>query len=397
MSVEQRSAWKEAGWIFGLSRLMIVVFSYLGVTFLHVQNQFSTVRYIVLKKCPSNLNCFLLSWWHWDVIHYVEIAYLGYAHHQPLSAFFPLFPLLIRGLGMLLGGSIMADYATGMILANVCFYGILVLFYQLVCKDHGHITARYALIYLAFDPYGIFFFVGYTESLFFLLTLAVFVFLRRGKTLDWWQAGLCGCLVTLTRPTGVILLVSFFVLFVQRFGIRKILTRENWRQKLNAMLAMALVPAGLLIYMGYLRITFGSPWVFSIEQTLIWHRSLALPWVGPIGAIKGILTLDHSFFSRDLADVTFTLIPLTALIVGWKRLPLYYSLFSLVMVLFVLCEPQRFVPLMSVPRFMLVVFPVFILFALWSKDRINAWSLMSFFFIMFILNIILYVTNVWVA
>jgi hypothetical protein len=163
------------------------------------------------------------------------------------------------------------------------------------------------------------------------------------------------------------------------------------------MLAIALVPAGLLIYMSYLWITFGNPWVFSIEQTVIWYRSLAWPWVGPIGAIDGVLTLDHSFFSRDLADVTFTLIPLTALVVGWRKLPLHYSLFSLVMVLLVLCEPNQYAPLMSVPRFMLVIFPIFILFALWSKDRINAWSLMSFFFIMFIINILLFVTNVWVA
>ena len=110
--------------------------------------------------------------------------------------------MLIRALGTLLGGSIMADYAAGIILANVCFYGVLVLFYQLVSKDYGHTVARYALIYLAFDPYGLFFFVGYAESLFLLLTLAVFFFLRRGRALDWWLAGLCGCLAALTRPTG---------------------------------------------------------------------------------------------------------------------------------------------------------------------------------------------------
>jgi hypothetical protein len=397
MSIEQRTAWKEASWIFGLSRLIILVVSCLGVTLLHIQEFFSTVRYIVLKPCSSHLSCFLLSWWRWDVIHYVEIAYLGYAHHKPLSAFFPLFPLVIRGLGMLFGGSIMADYAAGILLANGCFYGVLVLFYYLVSKDYGQTVARYALIYLAFDPYGIFFFVGYTESLFLLLSLAVFILLRRGRVLDWWLAGLCGCLAALTRPTGIVLLVPFLVFFVQRFGIGTIFTRENWRQKLNAVFAMALVPAGLLIYMGYLWIIFGNPWVFSIEQTLIWHRSFALPWVGPIGAIKDVLTLDHSFFSRDLADVTFTLIPLTALVVGWKKLPLHYSLFSLVMGLFVLCEPNQFTPLMSVPRFMLVIFPIFILFALWSKDRINAWSLMSFFFIFFVINIMLFVTNIWFA
>jgi len=142
-----------------------------------------------------------LSWWRWDAVHYVQIAYSGYSG-KLLTVFFPLFPLLMHSVGFLLGGSIIADYAAGLILANSCFYGVLVLFHHLVSKDFGHRVARYALVYLAFAPYGIFFFVGYTESLFLLLTLAFFLFLRRGKPLDWWLAGLCGFLAAFTRTIG---------------------------------------------------------------------------------------------------------------------------------------------------------------------------------------------------
>src|SRR5205809_5948610 len=138
MPAEQKIAWKEATWIFGLSRLIILLFSYLGVTFLRMQLNVSPVNYIVLKECSDNLNCFLLSWWRWDAVHYVEVAYVGYAHHMPLSVFFPLFPLLVHGLGALFGGSILADYTAGIILANICFYGVLVLFYQLLHKEFGY-------------------------------------------------------------------------------------------------------------------------------------------------------------------------------------------------------------------------------------------------------------------
>ncbi len=397
MPIERRIAWREAGWIFGLSRLTIVVFSYLGVTFLHVRDPGHLASsYIVLKTCSSHLTCFLLSWWRWDAIHYVEIAYLGYAHHVSLSAFFPLFPLLIRALGTLLGGSIMADYAAGILLANVCFYGVLVLFYQLVSKDYGHIVARYALIYLAFDPYGLFFFVGYAESLFLLLTLAVFFFLRRGKALDWWLAGLCGCLAALTRPTGIILLVPFLVLFVQRFGIGTNFTRENWRQKLNAVLAMALVLAGLLIYLSYLWITFGNPWVFRLEETAIWQRYTAFPWVGIFDAIEAIKS-GRVFYRRDITDLAFTFVPLAVLIVGWKRLPLDYSLFSAAMALFVLCQPCRFEALMSVPRYLFVIFPIILILSLWSKHNHITWQLMIPFILLFIANIMQFTTYNWVA
>jgi len=397
MLVEQKAAWKEATWIFGLSRLIILVFSYLSATFLHMHHPISPVNYIVLKKCSDNLNCFLLSWWRSDAIHYVEVAYVGYAHHMPLSVFFPLFPLLVRSLGGLLGGSILADYTAGIILANMCFYAVLMLFYQLLYKDFGHTVAKYALIYLAFAPYGLFFFAGYTESLFLLLSLAVFFFLQRGKALDWWLAGLCGFLAALMRATGIVLLVPFFVLFVQRFGMRTILARENWQQKLNAILSMALIPAGLLIYLLYLWITFGNPFVFHIEEAAVWQRYTAFPWVGSIDAIKGILGLDRYFFSRDAADVAFTFVPLVVLVMGWKQLPLHYSLFSLAMVLFILCQPCEFEGLMSVPRYLLVVFPIFLLFALWSKNRLTTWTLIILCLMFFIFNIIQFATCAWVA
>ena len=62
MLIEQRIAWREAGWIFGLSRLTIVVFSYLGVAFLRVRNPGHLASsYIVLKTCSSHLTCFLLE------------------------------------------------------------------------------------------------------------------------------------------------------------------------------------------------------------------------------------------------------------------------------------------------------------------------------------------------
>src|SRR5262249_228901 len=109
---------------------------------------------------------------------------------------------------------------------NVCFYGALVLFYQLLYRDFGQTVAKYALIYLAFAPYGLFFFAGYTESLFLLLSLGVFFFLRRGRVLDWWLSGLCGLLAAVTRATGIVLLLALLVIFVQKFFIR--VKAINW-------------------------------------------------------------------------------------------------------------------------------------------------------------------------
>jgi hypothetical protein len=157
---------------------------------------------------------------------------------------------------------------------------------------------------------------------------------------------------------------------------------------------MLLIPAGLLTYMLYQWLTLGNPWLFAIEHADIWKRSLAFPWVGFINAIQLVVSGGSLV---GLTDTVFTLVPLVALIIGWKLLPLHYRLYSLTMILFVLCEPSQKEGLMSVPRLLLVVFPLFILFAIWSKDRRIACYLMIPSVIFFIIHTMLLASYSWVA
>ncbi len=402
--LKQKVAWKEALWAFSISRLLILLISLKSVVIFPINNNYLHA-YIVTRNCSTDIRCFLQSWWRWDAVHYVDIAYYGYRHDTIWNtAFFPLFPLLMHSLGTLLGGSITANYTAGLILANICFYGALVLFYHLVCKDFDHGIAKKALFYLALAPYAVFFFTAYTESLFLLLSLGVFSFLRRGKPLDWWLAGLCGFLATLTRPTGIMLLLPSVTFIFEKFGIHTFITRENWRQKLNAILSMVLIPSGLLIYMLYLWKSFGNPRLFNIEETRARSRYASFPWIGLFYAIKALF-VSPLLFQQNLADLFFTLMPLAILIIGWKHLPLHYTLFSLVMILYVLCYPVldqqnpdlMHIPLASVPRYLLVVFPIFILLGQWSKHPRLAQILTTTSLILFGMNIILFVTQNWVA
>src|SRR2546423_916737 len=113
MILKQKAAWKEAAWVFGLSRLIILLISYRSVMLFPI-SKFNLRSYIVIKNCPSDIRCFLQSWWRWDAVHYVEVAYYGYHYDKSNTAFFPLFPLLMHNLGTLLGGSITADYTAGL-------------------------------------------------------------------------------------------------------------------------------------------------------------------------------------------------------------------------------------------------------------------------------------------
>src|SRR5260370_18151302 len=150
MVFKQKAAWKEAARTFGLSRLIILLFWYSCVTFLPM---IIPHQYILSKVCTNitnNIPCFLLSWGHWDTVHYVEIAHNGYPILSN-TVYFPLFPLLIHSVGFLLRGSTIADYAARLLLANGCFHGPLLLFYFFGFQDFRLTIAKHLRFYLPFS------------------------------------------------------------------------------------------------------------------------------------------------------------------------------------------------------------------------------------------------------
>jgi hypothetical protein len=389
-----RTAWKEAAWIFGLSRLMILLVSYVGITVFPLAGQASPV------KCSASLNPCLLAWFHWDAVAYVNIAHHGYIY-IPDTAFFPLWPLIEHFGGLLLGGHFPNSfYIAGLLLANLCFYFALVLLYCLLAQDFEPSMARRALFYIAFAPYALFFFAGYTESLFVLLSIGLFLLLRRGNSLDWWLAGLLGFLAALTRSSGIILVIPYLVVYVQRFWTASEYKQHSWKEKLNALVPIVLIPAGVLAYMIYLYYTKGNPLIFvSQEATFSWHRQLSFPWVG-LHSVIDVVFAPSAFGSgylQNLLDLSFTFIALIALALGWRRIPLHYALFALGLILFTLSFPQSSEALASQPRYMMSIFPIAAIFALWGKRPRFDQTVIAFSLPLLAVNTILFIGHHWVA
>ena len=144
-----RIAWKEAAWIFGLSRLVILFISSIGIVLLPQAGQ------TLPNACTVSFDPCFQAWYHWDAIAYVNIAHHGYTY-IPDTAFFPFWPLVEHFGGLLLGSSFPNSYYfAGLIIANICFFLVLVLLYRLLAEDFEPDTARRALFYLAFSPYAI--------------------------------------------------------------------------------------------------------------------------------------------------------------------------------------------------------------------------------------------------
>ena len=383
------SSFKEAGKVFLLSRAIILFITYLGVS------RFPLSKSAQLRNCGLNINDCLIAWNRWDAQAYVYIAQHGYAKVQ-YTAFFPLWPLLERIVGQVFGGSGGAYYLAGVILANSFFYFALVLLYALLCADFDEGLARVALFFLAFYPFALFFFAGYTESLFLLLSVAVFLCLRQENPWYWWLAGVLGMLAVLTRSTGIVTEVPFFILAAQRFWRLKGDSETNWFQKIHMFLPMVLIPFGLVIYMLYLWHSKGNPLIFSVEEKAGWQRHLSFPWTGMVETI-GLLLQSPYLQAIRFADVLFTLLPIGILIVGWRRLPLQYSLFAAIVMLLSLLYPVASeTPLTSAPRYMMGAFPIVISLASWAKqrpffDRVYVATALP----LFTLNVILFISHYW--
>ncbi len=289
----------------------------------------------------------LAVWGRWDAVHYLDIATQGYQGTD--MAFFPLFPLLIRIVGSLAGNHLIA----GLLISNVSFFFGLLYLYKLLEREYDRAVARRAIFYVSIFPTAVYFAAVYTESLFFMLTVASFYYMRERR---WWIAGALGFFAALTRVEGVLLIVPFSIewwLQDRTLGVRAIYD----------LLAGALIPLGLAAYMAYLWVLRADPLYFSHVQ-IHWNRHLAPPWVSLLNAFGKVAHGPGAqLVANQSLEVAFTLLMIAVLVGGLHALrPSYIAYMALSILV-----PMSTSNLMSMPRFALVLFPMFAILARWGE------------------------------
>ena len=331
-------------------------------------------------------NPLLAVWGRWDAVHYIDIAQRGY--YGTDMAFFPLFPMLIGIVGKLLGNHLIA----GLLISNVALFFGLLFFYKLVEHQFTRSVAHRAIFYVSIFPTAIFFSAIYTESLFFALTVASFYYIREHK---WLGAGIIGALAALTRVEGVLLIVPYAIEVVAAAG-----NGRSWERVLappQRLLRIALgalaIPLGLAAYMTMLWVLHGDPLYFSHVQAH-WNRHLAPPWFSVFRAARAIVT-QHSevLVAGQAIELVFTLLMLAVLVAGLRRLPPSFSAYMALSIL----VPMSTSSLMSMPRFALVLFPMFAILALWGG---RAWvnnAIVAFSLPLLGLFTVLFADWYWVA
>ncbi|HTW82693.1 MAG TPA: mannosyltransferase family protein [Candidatus Sulfotelmatobacter sp.] len=289
----------------------------------------------------------LAVWGRWDAVHYLDIATHGYAGTD--MAFFPLYPLLIRIVGALAGNHLIA----GLLISNASFFFGLLFLYKLLEKEYDRSVARRAIFYVSIFPSAVFFSAVYTEALFFMLTVAAFYYMRARK---WWLAGAIGLFASMTRVEGVLLVIPFAVEWYSQY-------RAAPGRGLANLAAGALIPVGLALYMAYLWVLRADPLYFSHVQ-IHWNRHFAMPWVSVWNAFEKIAhaTAGLTVANQSL-ELAFTALMLAVLIGGWRSLRPSYIAYMGLSILVPMCTSS----LMSMPRFALVLFPMFAILARWGE------------------------------
>jgi hypothetical protein len=331
-------------------------------------------------------NLLLAPFARWDSVWYLIIAARGYRGQTERAAFFPLYPALIR-----LGHYVVGSYVlAGIMISLVSFAVALAFLYRLTAIDFGREVAAVAVALLAFFPYSLFFSAIYTESLFLALTVATIYYARTGR---WAIAGVIGAFAAATRNTGVLLLVPLALMFL--YGPREStalasqwVTDHGWRRWVprykptRKLLWLALVPVGLVAFLAYLWAVTGSPFT-TLHVQGFWHRDTVGPILGIVDgivdALNGVRQAVHGpgalFIAPggatplyntaiDLMLFSFFLLAVVSIIGAIRRLPLAYSMYALASLLVPISTPVLRVPFNSLPRFELVMFPLFI----WGAD-----------------------------
>lgn len=190
-------------------------------------------------------------------------------------AFFPLYPLITGVISDVTG---IASTVVGPLVSTVLFIAAVMVIFRYATLTRNRDNAILAVTIFSFGPYSFYFSCFYTEALFLLLVACSFYYLEKK---EWLAAGLCGALLSATRPTGVLIFFPLLVKMITSYDADKkslpSLARHIFSDE-KKILALSVVPLGLFSYATYLYFLVGDPFAFKNVE-IAWDRDFSNPLI----------------------------------------------------------------------------------------------------------------------
>lgn len=323
----------------------------------------------------------------WDAQHYLAIALDGYVEGVPglppaemRPAFFPLYPgavHVLSGFGAGPGIVLVMAYVVSL----SCFFGALALLHRLTTIELGERYARPALMLLAFFPTAFFFGIPYSEAPFLLLAVAAFLAARMGH---WAIAGIVLALASATRVPGLLLVlpVALLYLYGPREDRQPDTDRRGFRPRYRVRTDAAwllLAPLGIIAFSVYLRISLGDAFAWDHAQA-VFGRHTVDPFTGIWAGLREAgVSIGHIVSGTpdqppvndhlNIAEVGFVGFAVAGGIGALRILPAAYGSWVLASLIPIFVSQPPDNPLWSSPRFVAVLFPIFLWLAVVCERR----------------------------
>jgi len=333
-------------------RLFTLILPWLTIVLLYPENNASSL-----------LEFTQTAWSRWDASHYLYLAehwYTASGDAANFIVFFPLYPSILKLVGFFFGNIAISGIATSIVLFIVGSY----FFYKLVAIDYSKKVAGYAVIALVIFPTSYFFNAPYTESLFLLIFSIAMYTARKEK---WILSGIFSGLAVVSRPFGFLILPAILIEWYMS-------KNRHWRY-LPILITPSIV-AGLS-YLFLNKIIFGNPLQFQNILATNWQKHFYSPVAGIIEtwkrALSGGLTnyvVMVGWAEAITITISWVLIPFV-----FKYLRKSWAVFYLLSIL--LFSSTSFI--LSTPRYLLSIPPIFVLIALAQKNHLfkAIWSFIS--------------------
>lgn len=312
------------------------------------------------------------AWLIGDAGWYQSIATGGYFYHpgqQSSIAFFPTYPMAVRGLGRLFGGDF---HLAGWLVSLLAGAAAVTAFTVWVWPRLPRRAALTSMALLLLYPYSFFLYGAlYSDSLFLLLAIAAFLVV---ETRHYWTAGLIGALATAGRPVGVAVAAGLVVRTLEQLAERRraagpasdpgrwpihprlrelfgALRDVRWRE-----IGVLVAGLGLVAWTLYLWTSFGDPLAFATVQAAPgWNQGGGPRTWFKFDYIGTLLWRSPDLAVRLTAQALMVLAAVLLLRRVWRLFGWGYLAFAVVVLAIPLLGTKDF---MGTGRYVLAAFPV---------------------------------------
>lgn len=330
----------------------------------------------------------LFAWANFDGEHYLSIAIFGYKGIE--QAFFPAYPMFISFFAKPISSTFFSFLSNsalvGLIISNVSFLLSLLVLFKLITMDFSKKIAFATIVVYLLFPTSFYFGSVYNESLFLLLAVSSFYFARKG---NWMLASIFGFIASATRVIGFLLLPS---LLIEAYQQKSEISKVFW---------ILLIPFGLILYMGYQYLTINDPIAFyhlqervgpQHQQGIILLPQVYYRYIKMLSTISFDQPIYQTIILEFFSGILFFFLPIYGY---FKKIRFSYLLFA--MLGFLLPNIQG--SFSSLPRYVLVLFPSFLVMGLWINSISKVLKIIVLFSLgfMLLMETALFLRGYWIA